>query len=93
MVKQRRRQYLVSQGFHLLRRSKNETFVDITLVQQELTKSAISWMEKVETSPMTQCYRVAQTWKFVRVGDLLMEHKKYKAALVEYQKKKIQMSP
>ena len=64
-----------------------ESFLTLPLVQQELSKSAISLDGEggdFAEDPVLQ--NRTDLAKFVRVGDLLMEHKKYKAALVEYQK-------
>ena len=66
-----------------------KVFVYTALVQQELTKSSISLDGEggdFADDPVLQS-RTDFT-KYVRVGDLLMEHKKYKAALVEYKKAK-----
>ena len=62
MVKRRRRQYLVSQGFlpEAFKKEWKKVLSTLPLVQQELTKSAISLDgEGGDFTLMTQCYRVA----------------------------------
>ena len=65
-----------------------KVFVYTAPVQQELTKSSISLDGEGGDFADDPVLQSRTTWKYVRVGDLLMEHKKYKAALVEYKKAK-----
>ncbi len=66
----------------------------IPLVQQELTKSAVALDGSggdFADDPVLQ--NRTDLSKFVRVGDLLVEHKRYRAALVEYQKANVPGEP
>jgi len=64
-----------------------EFLATLPLVQQELTKTSVSLDGDggdFADDPVLQ--NRTDLAKFVRVGDLLMEHQRYQAALVEYQK-------
>ena len=76
-------------SFEAFKKDWKQFLSTLPLVQQELTKSAISLDGEggdFADDPVLQSR--TDLAKYVRVGDLLMQHKKYKAALVEYQKAK-----
>lgn len=76
-------------SFDAFKKDWKQFLYTLPLVQQELTKSAISLDGEggdFADDPVLQ--NRTDLEKYVRVGDLLMRHKKYKAALVEYKKAK-----
>ena len=76
-------------SFEAFKKEWKQFLSTLPLVQQELTKSSISLDGEggdFAEDPVLQGR--TDLAKYVRVGDLLMQHKKYKAALVEYQKAK-----